>query len=83
MKTIDMTYDDWFTEFIPSPHDDVPPDIDEHFVWTAVDGDEGQYCVSEGIHWVNRIRYYVSEIPWEDGIYYNITDEEEVEYAYI
>ena len=76
MQTIEMSYDEWVDKFNATPHDDVPPDIDEHFVWTALDGDNGEYCVSEGIHWVNRIRYYVSEIPWEDNILYNIVDDD-------
>ena len=76
-QTIEFTYDEWLMEFNPTPYEDLPEDIDEHYIWTAVDGDEGQYCVSEGIHFVNRIRYYVTDIPWKDGIFYNIVDEEE------
>jgi hypothetical protein len=34
----------------------------EH-IWTLVDGDKGLWIVS-GYHWVNRIGYFVTEIPW-------------------
>jgi len=35
-------------------------------VWTEMDGDNGVYIVN-GYHYVNRICYYVTEKPWEDG----------------
>jgi hypothetical protein len=34
-------------------------------VWTEVDGDSGTYIVA-GKHFVNRISYYVTEVPWTD-----------------
>jgi hypothetical protein len=34
-------------------------------IWTEVDGDGGTYIVS-GLHWVNRIHYYITENPWTD-----------------
>ncbi len=79
-KTIDLTLDEWYEQFHPIARqfDEPPKDFDHHFVWTAVDGDEGQFCVSEGIHWVNRIFYYVTEVPWEDNIFYNVVDDEEL-----
>lgn len=38
---------------------------DPKHIWTEVDGDEGTYIIS-GLHWVNRIHYYITENPWED-----------------
>jgi hypothetical protein len=38
---------------------------DPKHIWTEVDGDEGTYIVA-GLHWVNRIHYYITENPWED-----------------
>jgi len=35
---------------------------DEKFVWTEVDGDGGCYIIN-GLHYVNRIQYYVCEVP--------------------
>lgn len=34
-------------------------------VWTLVDGDEGSYIVA-GYHRVNRMGYFISEVPWTD-----------------
>ena len=38
---------------------------DPNHIWTEVDGDEGTYIVA-GLHWVNRIHYYITENPWTD-----------------
>lgn len=35
-------------------------------VWTLIDGEEGQYIVA-GIHHVNRLGYFITEIGWEAG----------------
>jgi hypothetical protein len=35
---------------------------DEKAIWTEVDGDGGVYIIS-GFHYVNRIQYYVCEVP--------------------
>jgi len=34
-------------------------------VWTEVDGDSGTYIVA-GLHFVNRIHYYITTNPWDD-----------------
>jgi hypothetical protein len=39
---------------------------DQHNVWTEMDGDNGVYIVN-GMHYVNRIQYYVTEVPWLEG----------------
>lgn len=36
-------------------------------IWTLVDGDGGKIYVSNGYHFVNRIGYFVTEIPF-DGV---------------
>ena len=33
--------------------------------WTALDV-EGKTIITNGIHWVNRLDYYITELPWED-----------------
>lgn len=38
---------------------------DNKYVWTEVDGDCGTYIVA-GQHWVNRIHYFITEVPWTD-----------------
>jgi hypothetical protein len=35
-------------------------------VWTWVDGSDGTYIVN-GYSFVNRIGYFVSEVPYDDG----------------
>lgn len=38
---------------------------DQHYIWTWVDGDMSSLVVA-GYHFVNRIGYHISEIPWTD-----------------
>jgi hypothetical protein len=45
-----------------APDVDFVRNHDEKFVWTEVDGDEGVYIIN-GYHFVNRIQYYVCEVP--------------------
>ena len=39
--------------------------VDPKYVWTYLDGDMSTLIVA-GLHFVNRIGYYVTEEPWED-----------------
>lgn len=39
--------------------------VDPKYVWTYVDGDMSSLLVA-GIHFVNRIGYYVCEVPWDN-----------------
>jgi hypothetical protein len=39
--------------------------LDERFVWTSVQGDMSDLIVA-GYAYVNRLSYYVTEIPWDD-----------------
>ena len=79
--TLVYTYDDWFDKFEPIKNDMAGYDQhtfetygaelefvqaqDNTHVWTEVDGDEGTYIIT-GMHWVNRIHYYVTKQPWTD-----------------
>ena len=38
---------------------------DPKHVWTWIDGDMSSLLVA-GIGWINRLSYYVCEVPWED-----------------
>ena len=40
---------------------------DERHVWTEMDGDNGVYIVN-GMHYVNRIQYYITNKPWTDDV---------------
>lgn len=75
------TYAEWETKFKPVKNHLVPTNdinfetygaeveylttLDPKTVWTWVDGDSGSFILS-GFHYVNRINYHVTEIPWED-----------------
>jgi hypothetical protein len=38
-------------------------------VWTMIDG-EGIYLnITSGLHWVNRLGYFVTELPWEGEVF--------------
>lgn len=53
---------------------------EENKVWTWADGDYCSY-VSNGYHYVNRIGYYVCEVPYDEDTEYEIitSTEEECE----
>jgi hypothetical protein len=41
--------------------------VDPKYIWTYVDGDMSSLLVA-GYHYINRIGYYVTEVPWEDDM---------------
>ena len=75
------TYDGWVKEFMPLPNyirnnGDLAYEtygeeyeylktVEPQYIWTEVDGDSGTYIVA-GLHWVNRIQYYVTTTAWTD-----------------
>jgi hypothetical protein len=42
-------------------------------VWTYQDDDNGDPCIVNGFHMVNRIGYLVSTTPWIDDYYVKIS----------
>jgi hypothetical protein len=40
---------------------------DPNRVWTYVDSEDGT-CVINGMHWVNRIGYFITELPADDDV---------------
>ena len=38
---------------------------DPKYVWTNLQGDESD-LICAGYHFVNRLGYYITEVPWED-----------------
>lgn len=42
-------------------------------VWTMVDGDSGRPLICEGFHVVNRIVYFVTEVPAEENVFYSVS----------
>jgi hypothetical protein len=58
----------------------------ENFVWTLVEVD-GKGILVNGYSYVNRLGYFVCEVPWKDDEFFEIVaydygdDEDEEEYA--
>jgi len=40
---------------------------DERYVWTIIEGDEGQWYLIPGYHFINRIGYIITKQP-HDGV---------------
>lgn len=38
-------------------------------VWTIVDGDDGNLCILNGWHWVNRFGYIITKNPFNENEY--------------
>lgn len=70
-KPIKNPNNNWSSEMTYSAFETYSPDLDKvlaqdnKFIWTEVDGDDGVYIV-EGYSLVNRIQYYICEVPHED-----------------
>lgn len=68
-KPIKNENNDWGGDY--SAFETYSPEVDfvwskpNNLVWTEIDGDEGSYIIA-GKHLVNRLQYYVCEIPWTD-----------------
>ena len=53
---------------------------DPSYIWTLVDGDDGNLYIVNGYHLVNRINYFVTNLPFEGEfleVPYYIYDEEQ------
>ncbi len=44
-------------------------------IWTFIESD-GVFCVSEGMHIVNRLGYAITEIPYAENTFYVIEDDD-------
>lgn len=75
-----LTYDEWEAKYLPMTNSltnegnayetygdelDYVTQQDDRFVWTELDGEDGVYIVS-GYHYVNRIQYYITNVPWTE-----------------
>lgn len=41
-------------------------------IWTLVEGDEGQLVIESGMHFVNRLGYLVTAVPFEERETYTV-----------
>lgn len=50
-------------------------------IWTLVTNDFGKDVIVEGWHWVNRMGYFITEIPFDETMTYSVYwDEEDRDY---
>ena len=78
----DMTYEEWASKYRLMPnhvtnhsgsysYETYGEELeyillqDDKHVWTELDGDNGVYIVN-GYHLVNRINYYLTNVPWQE-----------------
>ena len=75
---MEMTFEEWKEKY--KPFTDFPVDWVENpnpnTVWTMKAGDNGYEYLQSGVHYVNRIGYYETEVPYNDGEYVFITISE-------
>jgi len=50
----------------PVEYYDIPKETEVHHIWTLVDVGDACHIVP-GIHYVNRLGYFVTGMPWIDG----------------
>lgn len=95
METRQMTWEEWVEKFNPKlDREDLPrmyetygEDVehvikhDDNLIWTYLEGDSGS-VITQGYHYVNRLGYYLTSVPWEPDVeyevdYYEYTDDNE------
>lgn len=49
-------------------HEDAPKDVELKYLWTLIDNNpNGVYLdIIPGYHFINRMGYFVTEVPWTD-----------------
>jgi hypothetical protein len=55
-------------------HLDYLRSIPENRIWTVMDNDDGNPCISSGMSFVNRLGYIVTENPFTEDVYVNLDD---------
>lgn len=76
-----LTWEEWVKQYQPSDiqYETYGDDwehiksLDEHHVWTLIDGD-GKSVLISGRAFINRLSYYVTEIPWTGDV--EVPDED-------
>jgi hypothetical protein len=63
---------------VPEDQVEIEKATAEHRIWTAGDDDDGNFCISSGWHYVNRLYYIITEIPLENPDWnVQVPDEED------
>lgn len=68
-RTVFMTDSEWVEKYKPTTEEALPdlPDVDNKTVWTQIDSD-GEVIIVSGIHFVNRLGYWITEVPHNNDI---------------
>jgi hypothetical protein len=70
-----ITWTEWEETYKPTTDfeygdlSEIDGDVDQHHIWTVVDGDGIYMNIVSGIHIINRLGYFVTEVPWEDDVF--------------
>lgn len=76
-----MTFDEWVEKYKPIENPDTGNIYFETYgkdveflnscksdcIWTELDNDYGITCIVNGVHYVNRICYCVTEVPFKES----------------
>lgn len=60
------SYDGTMFETYGEEHHWVTAQEDQH-IWTLIDED-GEMFILEGYHWVNRLGYFITEVPYDQPV---------------
>lgn len=85
-----ITWDEWEDTYKPTPLKDdngywasffdnvrdIPKDIPHERIWTMIDGSGIYTEIVSGIRLINRLGYFVTDVPWTEDIY--VTNDKEV-----
>ena len=58
-------------------------ETDPDRIWTLIEGDSGDLWITNGYHFVNRLNYFITEVPYKGDyveVPYLIFEDEEEEY---
>lgn len=55
---------------------DIPKSVPHERIWTMIDGDGIYAHLVSGIHIVNRLGYFVTDVPWTEDVF--VTNDKEV-----
>jgi hypothetical protein len=70
-----ITWDEWENTYKPinteayDNQGDIPAGVPFDRIWTMVDGDGIYANLITGYRWVNRLGYFVTEVPWTEEIF--------------
>ena len=67
-----IEYDEWLEKYKPLTHsfngdEEEFKTTDPLKIWTECSGDDDYIYIASGYHFVNSLRYFITEVPFEDG----------------